>query len=68
MRFSILAAVLVLTAPIATASADDLSPTLDLMPVPARIDIGSGAFTIDEEFAVLATPSSSISRIGITPG
>ena len=52
MRFSILAAVLFLSLQQTPAIANNPSPTLDLMPVPARIEIGSGVFVVDEGFTV----------------
>ena len=45
----------------AVSAADDSSPTLNLMPVPAQIELGTGAFTIGDEFAV------SIDGDGATP-
>ena len=52
MRLFIIATVLVLATPVVALSADAPSPTLDLMPVPAQIELGTGAFEIDEGFAV----------------
>ncbi len=34
------------------AAAEEAPPTLDLMPVPAQIELGTGFYTIDEDFSV----------------
>ena len=34
------------------AIAEDTPPTLDLMPVPAQIELGTGFYTINEDFSV----------------
>ncbi len=52
MRIATLAIVLMLTAPLAAVAVTNPSPNLHLMPVPAQIEVGSGTFEVEEDFAV----------------
>jgi hexosaminidase len=63
MRISVLAIILGLVVPVVAAAEDGRSPTLDLMPVPARMDMGTGVFEIDEDFAVTIEGTGATRRL-----
>ena len=52
MRGSSLITLLMATVPLSAIAATDVPPTLDLMPVPAGIELTGGSFTADEGFTV----------------
>ena len=47
----------------AVASADGRGSTLDLMPVPARLEIGTGVFEIGDDFAVTIAGNGATPRL-----
>ena len=61
MKHATLAIILVSTVFAAAVGAAEASPTLNLMPVPAQIELGTGFFLIGDEFTV------SIDGDGATP-
>ena len=63
MRIATLAIVLLITAPLAAVAATSPSPTLYLMPVPAQIEVDSGAFEVGEDFAVSITGDGGSPRL-----
>ncbi len=62
MKHPFLAIILAFTVPAAAVGAADVAfPTLDLMPVPAQIEIGTGTFMIGDDF------NATIDGDGATP-
>ena len=64
MRFASLAACLMLLAPVFAETAEEQhSPTLNLMPVPAQLELGDTAIEIDSEFSVTIEGNGATSRL-----
>jgi hexosaminidase len=63
MKNITLAIILLTAAPLAAGATTSPSPTLHLMPVPAQIEVGSGAFEVGEDFAVFITGDGGSPRL-----
>jgi hexosaminidase len=60
MKCTLFATVLVLSIPVATVEG---SPTLDLMPVPAQLELGEASIEIDAEFSVTIEGNGATPRL-----
>ena len=63
MRLLTLAIMVVAAIPVAAEPTRNIPPTLDLMPVPAQMSIGTGVYPIDEGFAVAIEGEGATPRL-----